>query len=158
MIQGFDFRDFFILVLSHFSFHASNISFFCHLCSDFIFYLSVLALECSFLVCSICLIPDSYHPIFVLMNWIESIIYLLWLAIHMCFVYESPSIIRILHTSTFYKLFEQQWLKALFIWVCLCMFWVSEFWLSHPTWSRLPIIEKIFKLPGIFELQPRRVS
>ena len=38
------------------------------------------------------------------------------------------------------------------------MFWMSEFWLSHPTWSILPIIKKILKLLGIFELQPRRVS
>ena len=136
----------------------SNISFFCHLCSNFIFYLSVLALECLFQVCSICLMPDRCYPMFVLMNWISSIIYLLWSAIHICFVYESASIIRILHTSAFYKLSEQQWLKSLSIWVWLCMFWVSEFWLSHPTWSILPMIEKITNLPGIFELQPRRVS
>ena len=137
----FYFGDFSILVLSYFSFHVSNIILFFHLCSDFIFYLYVLALECLFHVCSICLMPDSCHPIFVLMNWIESIIYLLWLAIHICFVYESASIIRILPTSTFYKLSEPQWLKSLSIWVCLCMFWVSEFWLSHPTWSILQIIE-----------------
>ena len=101
---------------------------------------------------------DSFHPIFVLMNWMETIIYLLWLAIHICFSYEFASMIRILRTPTFYQLSEQQWLKALFIWVCLCMLWMSEFWLSHPTWSILPIIKKILKLPGIFKLQPRRVS
>ena len=131
-------------------FHANNISFFFHLCSDFIFYLFVLAPECLFHVCSICLMPYSYEPISVSMTWIESMIYLLWLAIYICFAYKSGSIIRFLHTSTFYKPSERQWSKDLSIWVCLCMFWMSEFLLIHPTWSILPIIKKILKLPCIF--------
>ena len=139
-------------------FHANNISLFCHWCSNFILYLSILAIECSLNVCCICLIPDRFHPIFLLMNWISSIICLLWLAIHICFSYESASMIRILHTSTFYQLFEQQWLKYLSIWVCLLMFWMIGFLLRYPTWSILPIIKKILKLSSIFELQPRRVS
>ena len=138
----FNLGDFFTLVLSDLSFHASSISLFFHLCSHVIFCVFVLALRYFIHVCSICLMPGSCHPIFVLMNWITSIIYLLLLAIHICFAYESASMIRILPTYTFYQLSEQQWLKALSIWVCLCMFWVSEFWLSHPNWSILPIIKK----------------
>ena len=38
------------------------------------------------------------------------------------------------------------------------MFWVSEDWLSHPTWSYFPYIIDIFNLPGSFPLQSGKYS